>query len=273
MFFFPLYDDNPTLRRPVVTMAIIVLCVLVYLWQLSLPPQAEALAIFSLGLIPAVLFGSAQLPPELQAVPPWATVVTSMFLHGGVLHLAGNMLYLWIFGNNVEDSMGRGRFVLFYLLCGTAAALAQSLANPTSEIPMLGASGAIGGVLGAYLVLHPRANVRVFFLFFILVRLINVPAIIVLGVWFAGQILSGVATPLSDEDGGVAFWAHVGGFVAGVMLIPFFKRREVPLLEPAHSRPFAVMPPGTPPDAPPGAPVRRRGSVPDAGHRRWPPRY
>lgn len=257
MFFIPLYDDNPTRRTPVVTLALIVLCVLVYGWQASLGPREEDLAVYAYGVVPAVLFGYAELPDALQVVPPWATVVTSMFLHGGVLHLGGNMLYLWIFGNNVEDSMGRGRFALFYLLCGTAAALAQSLASPLSEVPMLGASGAIGGVLGAYLVLHPRANVRVLMWIIIFVRLINVPALIVLGVWFAGQLLSGVTTPTSDA-GGVAFWAHIGGFVAGALLVLPFRRRGVAVLEPAHSTPFAVMP----------APaMRRRGSVPEAGNR------
>lgn len=261
MFFIPLYDDNPTLRTPIVTMALIALCALVFAWQLSLGSRAEQMAVFSFGLIPAVLFGYAELPRELQVAPAWASVVTSMFLHGGFLHIIGNMLYLWIFGNNVEDSMGRVRFVVFYLLCGTAAAMAQSLANPASEIPMIGASGAIGGVLGAYLVLHPRANVRVLMWIIIFVTVINVPALIVLGVWFAGQIWSGVSTPTSDE-GGVAFWAHVGGFIAGVVLIPFFKRRGVPVLQPAHSQAFSTMPPAEA--------VRRRGSVPSAGSGRGP---
>ncbi|WP_448202888.1 rhomboid family intramembrane serine protease [Azospirillum sp. sgz302134] len=261
MFFIPLYDDNPTRRTPVVTIGVIVLCVLVYLWQASLGRPGGELAVYSFGVIPAVLFGHAELPEPLRVIPPWLSIVTSMFMHGGFLHLAGNMLYFWIFGNNVEDSMGRVRFVVFYLLCGTAAALTQSIAHPTSEIPMLGASGAIGGVLGAYLVLHPRANVGVLFWFIIIVRIITVPAVLVLGVWFAGQILSGVTTPTSDEGGGVAFWAHVGGFVTGAVLIPFFKRPEVPLMTPAHSPAFAVLPPGTP---------IRRGSVPDAGDRRRP---
>ncbi|MBP2291146.1 rhomboid family intramembrane serine protease [Azospirillum rugosum] len=260
MLFLPLYDDNPTRRTPVVTIAVIALCVLVFLWQLSLGQRGEQLAVYSFGVVPAVLFGHAELPQPLRVIPPWLSIVTSMFMHGGFLHIAGNMLYFWIFGNNVEDSMGRGRFVVFYLLCGTAAALAQAFANPTSEIPMLGASGAIGGVLGAYLVLHPRANVGVLFWFIIIVRIITVPAILVLGVWFLGQILSGLSTP-TTSDGGVAFWAHVGGFVAGVVLIPFFKRPNVPLLEPAHSRAFAVLPPGA---------AMRRGSVPEAGDRRRP---
>lgn len=264
MFFLPLYDDNPTRRPPVVTWLLIAICALVFYWQLSLGPREGQLAVYSLGVIPAVLFGAAELPPELYLVPPWASVITSMFMHGGFLHLGGNMLYLWIFGNNVEDSMGRMRFVVFYLLCGAAAALAQSLAAPSSETPMIGASGAIGGVLGAYLVLHPRANVRVFMWIIVFVRLINVPAALVLLVWFAGQVLSGAMTPTDAGDGGgVAFWAHVGGFLAGVVLIPFFRRRDVPLLDVPHSRAFEVMPPSSA--------FRRRGSVPTAGSVRRPP--
>ncbi len=263
MFFLPLFDDNPTRRAPVVTYALIALCVLVYLWQASLGPREGGAAIYSFGVIPAVLFGRAELPPQLEAVPAWATVFTSMFMHGGVMHLLGNMLYLWIFGNNVEDSMGRGRFVAFYLLCGMAAALAQAFAAPGSEVPMIGASGAIGGVLGAYLMLHPKANVRVFMWVIIIVRMINVPALIVLGVWFAGQIMSGVTTPTTDDGGGVAFWAHVGGFVAGAALVTVFKRREVRLFDGPHSRPFEAVPVAEA--------LRRPGSVPSAGSRRWPP--
>ena len=222
MFFFPLYDDNPTRRRPLVTMAIIALCVMVFLWQASLAPRAEALAVFAYGLVPALLFGHAELPPQVAVVPAWATVVTSMFLHGGVLHLGGNMLYLWIFGNNVEDSMGRGRFVLFYLLCGAAAALAQALANTASEIPMIGASGAISGVLGAYALRFPRAHVHVLIpIFFWIYLIFKIPAVIVLGIWFFMQVFSGVTT--SPAGGGVAWFAHVGGFLAGLLLISAFE--------------------------------------------------
>ncbi len=156
----PLRDDNPTQLTPVVSYAIIAACVLVFLWQISLGANQQA-AVYSLGLIPTVLLQGASLPPELTTVPPLATVFTSMFLHGGWLHLIGNMLYLWIFADNIEDAMGHGRFVVFYLLCGIAAALAQALPAPGSEIPMIGASGAISGVLGAYLLLHPRAHVMV----------------------------------------------------------------------------------------------------------------
>jgi len=260
MFTLPISDDNPTRRAPVVTWFIVAACVAVFLWQVSLGPRAGQAILLSLGLIPAVLLGSAELPAQLRLVPAPVSILTSMFLHGGWIHLLGNMLYLWIFGNNVEDSMGRGRFVLFYLLCGTAAALAQSLSAPYSQIPMVGASGAIGGVLGAYLILHPRANVRVLFIILFFIRVVSIPAAVVLGLWFILQFISGATTP-TDGHGGVAFWAHVGGFITGVVLIPFFKRREVRLLDRPHSRPFQVT-------AAPGQ--QRKGSVPSAGRRRWP---
>jgi membrane associated rhomboid family serine protease len=259
MFTLPLSDDNPTRRAPIVTWAIIAGCVAVFLWQTSLGPRAGQAIVYALGMIPAVLFGSARLPPELRLVPAPLSVLTSMFLHGGWMHLLGNMLYLWIFGNNVEDSMGRGRFVVFYLLCGTAAALVQGLAAPGSEIPMIGASGAIGGVLGAYLMLHPRANVRMLFILLFFIRVISVPAAVVLGLWFVMQFISGATTPTADDGGGVAFWAHVGGFLTGAVLVPFFKRREVRLFEGPHTRAFQVMPPSA---------SGRRGSVPPSG-RRW----
>jgi membrane associated rhomboid family serine protease len=263
MFTLPLSDDNPTRRTPIVTYVIIATCVGVFLWQASLGPRAGQAIVYSLGMIPAVLFGSAQLPSELRLIPAPASVATSMFLHGGWMHLLGNMLYLWIFGNNVEDSMGRVRFLVFYLLCGTAAALVQGLAAPQSQVPMIGASGAIGGVLGAYLVLHPRANVRMLFIILFFIRIVSVPAAVVLGLWFILQFVSGATTPTTGDDGGVAFWAHVGGFLAGAVLIPFFKRRDVRLFDRAHSRAFEMT-------SARGA--LRRGSVPQAGHRSWPPR-
>jgi membrane associated rhomboid family serine protease len=217
----PLRDDNPTRSRPVVTIALIVLCSLAFLWQLSLSPRGQQQAAYLFGLIPAVLFGNAEL--EGQWIPASATIVTSMFLHGGWLHLLGNMLYLWIFGDNVEDRVGHGRFVLFYLLCGAVAALGQGLADPQSEVPMIGASGAISGVLGAYLVLYPRAKILVLAPLFIFVTTLHVPALVVLGIWFAGQLVSSMlAAP--ESGGGVAFAAHVGGFVAGIVAIRFFVR-------------------------------------------------
>jgi membrane associated rhomboid family serine protease len=261
MFTIPLYDDNPTERTPFVTWAIIAACVIVFLWQASLGPRGERAVDFSLGLVPALLFGHAELPPQLQIVPPGATLITHMFLHGGWLHLLGNMLFLWIFGNNIEDALGHVRYVVFYLLSGLAAASAQIFADPASEIPMIGASGAIAGVLGAYLILHPYANVRVLVWIIVFVRLINVPAWIVLGPWFAMQLFGGLATPMAK--GGVAFWAHVGGFVAGILLLLLLRPRRAALLQPQRTEPFTA------------APMRaigqgrqygsRGGSVPDAG--------
>lgn len=225
----PLHDDNPTRTKPYVTIALIALCVLAFIWQLIAGAQGNQRIVFSLGVIPSVLFGRSELPPELAWVPPGATVFTSMFLHGGFMHLLGNMLYLWIFGNNVEDAMGHVRFVLFFLMCGVAAVFAQALPNPASDIPMIGASGAISGVLGAYLLLYPRARVLLGLpLGFLIVQLGRFPAMWVLAAWFGMQLLLGYFTS-ADQQGGVAFGAHVGGFLAGMLLIPVFKNRDVPL--------------------------------------------
>jgi membrane associated rhomboid family serine protease len=219
----PLRDENPTRTRPVVTIGLIVACTLVYLWQLTLSPNAVEAAIYSLGLIPAVFFGTTELAPELRSVPSLLTPVTSMFLHGSLLHLLGNMLYLWIFGDNIEDRMGRVRFIVFYVLCGIAAALAQALPDADSVVPMIGASGAVSGVLGAYLLLYPRAKVLVAIPLFIVLYTFHVPALVVLGLWFAGQLLSS----MMQEPGaaGVAFGAHLGGFVAGLLLVRLFMLR------------------------------------------------
>lgn len=227
----PLHDDNPTELFPFVTIAIIALCALVFFWQISLDPRSQQVVVAAFGAIPATLVGGMKLPPELALIPPTATVFTSMFLHGGWMHVLGNMLYLWIFGNNVEDAMGHIRFVFFYLLCGIAAALAQALPNPASTTPMIGASGAIAGVLGAYLILHPRARVLVAIPIWVVIHTMRLPAVIVLGFWFVLQVISSVLS--GTESGGVAWGAHVGGFIAGVLLIPLFKRRGVRLLSQA----------------------------------------
>jgi membrane associated rhomboid family serine protease len=210
----PLRDVIPSRTTPVVTIAIIVVNALVFLYEFSLGPDVNQF-IIAYGLIPAAF--------------SWATLLTSMFLHGGFLHVAGNMLYLWIFGDNVEDRMGHGRFLVFYLLCGTAAALAQTITDPQSVVPMVGASGAIAGVMGAYFVLYPRSRILtlVFILFFI--QLVEVPAIFFLGIWFVMQFLSGVgsiARATGDPAGGIAFWAHVAGFAAGLSAVGLFKRPE-----------------------------------------------
>ncbi len=238
MVVLPLYDDNPRTTLPVVTYGLIIACTLVFLWQQSLGPRAGTDIAFAYGMVPASLFGTHTLAPALQLVPPWATLLTSMFLHGGWLHLLGNMLYLWLFGRGVESALGAPRYLVFYLLCGVAAALAQALTDPAAEVPMIGASGAIAGTLGAYLVLYPRGNIVVFVWLFIFVRLIAVPAVIVLGFWFLMQLLSA----LSAEPGepGVAFWAHIGGFLFGMALVTVFRRRGVGMLQPPRSAAFST---------------------------------
>jgi membrane associated rhomboid family serine protease len=235
---FPLKDDIPSRRRPIVTIGLIAACILVYFWQASLGPQAAALAVYGYGFIPALLLGDAQLPADIAVVPPVATILTSMFLHGGLMHLAGNMLYLWVFGNNIEDSLGHVRYLVFYLLCGIAAAFAQALPDPSSEIPMIGASGAISGVLGAYLILFPHARVHVLIPFGFLF-LHTIRAGWLLGFWFVFQLLSGV---FGDASSGVAFWAHVGGFVAGVALILVMRDRRRKLWQGGRSRRRSYLP-------------------------------
>jgi membrane associated rhomboid family serine protease len=230
----PLRDDNPTTIPPVVTIGIIVLCALVFLWQQTLSPEAGMIAVYAYGVVPAVLFGNDSLPPEIARIPAELSVLTSMFMHGGWMHIIGNMLYLWIFGNNIEDAVGHVRFVLFYLLCGAAAALAQSVFNVHSEVPMIGASGAIAGVLGAYMVLFPRAHVLVLVPLGFFTQILRLPALLVLGFWFVLQFIEGGLIAPKGE-GGVAYWAHIGGFVAGIVLI-FLLRRPPPAAAPWSRR-------------------------------------
>ena len=227
----PLHDDTPTNSTPVVTVTIIIVCSLVFLYQSSLPPNPGEIFVYQFGAIPAVLFGHAALPPEVAALPAFTTVLTSMFLHGSWMHLFGNMLYLWVFGNNIEDVMDSSKFVVFYLLSGIVAAFSHAFTDPASTVPMVGASGAISGILGAYLLLFPHARIL---LLAPVVGTTYVPAGIVLGFWFVMQILSGGAS-LGSQGGGVAFFAHIGGFVAGMVLIGFFKRPEVRFFAPARS--------------------------------------
>ena len=256
MFTLPLNDDNPLGRAAIVTWAIIGICCSAFLWQISLPYDLRQSVALSFGMIPIVLFGQADLAPELAVIPGWLSLLTSMFLHAGWLHIVGNMWFLRIFGDNVEDSMGRSRFLLFYLLCGAAAALTQAVMAPSSEIPMIGASGAIAGILGAYILLFPRANVRVLVVILFFIRLVNVPAVLVLGLWFAVQLLSAAAAPAAA--GGVASWAHVGGFLCGILLLPLFKRRSTPLFGAPKSRAFTVT----------DARLLRRGRVPTVAPRK-----
>ena len=226
----PLRDDNPRRTVPIVTYVLIALNVLAFLWELSLGPRLEP-ALSSLAFIPARYWVPGHWGFDLF------TIVASMFLHGGLMHIGSNMLYLWIFGDNVEDRIGHFRYLLFYLLCGFAATLAHAVFSPGSRVPAIGASGAIAGVLGAYLILWPHARVMTLIpiIFFITVR--ELPAVIILGLWFVLQLFSGVGS-LGVRDaqdmGGIAYFAHIGGFVAGMLFIAPFggfrrpRRREPP---------------------------------------------
>lgn len=215
----PLKDDNPTSRAAVFTVLMIGANVLVFLWQLTHPMGFEW-AVLAYGAIPAEVLTLRNIGPQ-GLVPPPLTVLTSMFMHGSIPHLVFNMLFLWIFGNNIEDALGRVRFLIFYLLCGTAAALAQIVVGgPASTIPMVGASGAIAGVLGAYLVLYPHARVLTMVPVFLFIQFVWLPAGVFLIVWFVVQLFS------SFSGGPVAWYAHIGGFVAGLLLVKLLLPRR-----------------------------------------------
>jgi len=236
----PLSDDNPTLRTPVVTYLLLgaIGATWVFIQGAGFDAQALAISVCELGLVPGELTGLARLG---EGIPIGGglqclvddlplnrlTPLTSMFLHGGWGHLLGNCLFFWVFGNNVEVSMGRLRFLVFYGVCGLAAAAAQVMVDPASPIPMVGASGAISGIMGAYLLLYPRVRVNMLFIFFILIRVIPLPAWLVLLWWFFVQLVSGLPQLNQHSQGGVAVWAHVGGFVAGLVLVKLFENREL----------------------------------------------
>ena len=216
----PIRDHNPTTRQPYVTITLIAICILVFVWQATLDPRTGALIVYQFGFVPASLFGPDALSGSNVVMSAVSTLFSSMFLHGGFMHLAGNMLYLWIFGNNIEDVLGHVRYLVFYLLCGVIAALAQAVPDMDSSIPMIGASGAISGVLGAYLLLFPNVKVQVVIpIGFFIMR--TLPAGWLLGFWIVFQVFSGVAAGVASS--GVAWWAHVGGFVAGMALIHLFR--------------------------------------------------
>ena len=230
----PLKDDVPSQSIPFVTVTVLALNVLVFLYQASLQvggdagsAQAAEQLVREFGAVPCRLTATCVTD---DFPPPVVTIFTSMFLHGGLFHVGGNMLYLWIFGNNVEDTLGHFRFLAFYLLSGVAAALAQTLAGPSSEVPMIGASGAISGVLGAYLVLFPYATVLTLITFGFFIRFVHVPAIIVLGFWVVMQFLNGLLAYGGflghGAGGGVAWFAHIGGFLAGLALVFLLRPRR-----------------------------------------------
>jgi membrane associated rhomboid family serine protease len=229
---FPLRDENPTELVPVITMALIAINLAVWFMVqgAGLDPETLYGSVCTYGAIPAEITGSSLASPaEPVLCAPgglsWTALLTSMFLHGGWLHLIGNLWFLWIFGNNIEDSMGHLRFLLFYLITGLAASGAHIASAPGSPIPMVGASGAISGIMGAYLLLYPRVRVHTLFIIIILVRIVALPAWVMLGYWFLIQLAAGTMT--TGSDAGVAFWAHIGGFVAGLVLVKPFENRQL----------------------------------------------
>jgi len=235
---FPIRDDNPHFTTPYATYGLIAVNALVWaLLQGFGTEPALSSSVCQLGLVPADLLHTAPAGTSFPLTPDsvctlsgdgssWHTVITSMFMHGGWMHLIGNMWFLWIFGNNVEDAMGHFRFVLFYLLCGISAAALQTAFDPHSVIPMVGASGAIGGVMGAYVLMYPRVHVHLFVFLGFYATTFAVPAYFMLGYWFLIQLVSG-SVAIGAQGGGVAFWAHVGGFVAGALLSFVFRNREM----------------------------------------------
>jgi len=234
---FPYKDDNPTELVPIVTVGIIAANVLVWLFVQGMgSPEALVRSVCNLGLVPGELLQTAkagrgvELAPGLfcmvDAHPHYTTLLTSMFTHGGWLHLIGNMVFLWVFGNNIEDVMGHARFVVFYLVCGIAAAAAQIALSPASVVPMVGASGAISGVLGAYLLLYPRVRVHTVLFFGFYVTTVALPAYVMLGYWALLQLMGGLVALSGVDRGGVAVFAHIGGFVAGLVLIRLFASED-----------------------------------------------
>jgi membrane associated rhomboid family serine protease len=234
---FPYHDENKTQRTPYVTMALIAMSTLAWLLAQGAGSElALAQSVCDLGLIPGELTQSIPIGTQFpmgermacltDPGPQYSHVITSMFLHGSWMHLLGNMWFLWLFGNNIEDSMTRPRYVAFYLLAGIGAALAQVFADPTSEIPMVGASGAISGVMGAYLVLFPRVRVYTMVPLGFFMQQMALPAWVMLIYWMFLQFVGGITSIAAEQGGGVAFWAHIGGFVAGVVLVKIFERRD-----------------------------------------------
>jgi len=223
----PIQDENPTYSKPVITVALLSANVMVFIYQMILGPAGEQLFIFGTAVIPYELTHFVDrttfaIPSTRYAYPaallPFPlTLFSAMFTHGGFMHLGGNMLYLWIFGNNIEDAMGHGRFFIFYMITGLGATMVHVLSDPNSTIPMIGASGAIAGILGAYFVLYPKAKIKTFVVLIIFIQIIYVPAVFILGFWFLRQIIG-----IGSDD--IAWYAHIGGFLVGMFLVRRFKR-------------------------------------------------
>ena len=229
----PIRDDNPQLKPPLVTYSIIALNILSWVLLQGLgSDQSLNTSVCQYGFIPANLTSASTHTPVCDGGLGWQGIFTSMFMHGSWMHLIGNLWFLWVFGDNVEDSMGARRFAIFYVLCGVIAAMTQLFSQPDSPIPMVGASGAIGGVMGAYLMLYPHVRVHMLFILFLFITTFRIPAYVMLVYWIAIQILGVFSS--SGVGGGVAFWAHVGGFVAGAVLVWFFKDKKLLARHPYH---------------------------------------
>ncbi len=246
---FPYRDENPTEKPAIITVAIIAANALVFIFLQGAGAQGPlARSVCELGLIPGEILRSVKpgsgvaLAPGVvcmvEAAPKYWTILTSMFTHGGWFHLIGNMLFLWVFGNNIEDATGHGKFLIFYLLCGVAAAATQTLISPHSIVPMVGASGAISGVLGAYLLLYPRVRVHTLIILPIYITTVAIPAWVMLGYWALLQLIGGLGSLTQLEQGGVAFFAHVGGFVAGLLLVRLFASEDVLRRRPTQPAPY-----------------------------------
>ena len=221
MFFFPISDVNATKNKPIISWIILIICILIFVYQKNLDYHFEQKTILSFGMIPSVLFNVKHLSNELSIIPSYMTLISSMFLHGGWMHLIGNMAYLYIFGDNIEDELGKIKFIIFYLFCGIFAGLSQALIDINSEIPMIGASGAISGILGAYLILFPKKEIKVFFWFFVFIKIFKIPAMYVIGCWIFIQFFS----LNNSEESNIAYLAHIGGFIAGIILIIIFRKK------------------------------------------------
>ncbi len=214
----PLKDDVPSYRPPIVAISLIVLNCIVFFFQLYLGHRDFQLALFKYGAIPYEIIHFRETTPDIS-FPIGLTLFSSMFMHGGFFHLFGNMLYLWIFGDNVEDRLGHVKFLLFYIMSGLMAGFSYIMTAPNSTVPMVGASGAISGVLGAYLLMFPRARISTLIFFGFFIRMVKIPAFLVLGFWFILQLLNGLPSLGAEASGGVAWFAHIGGFLGGIVLI------------------------------------------------------
>jgi membrane associated rhomboid family serine protease len=217
----PYKDDNPTHRFPYVTIGIIISNILIFLLEIIYPPGMEK-TVYAYGAVPQYILTFE----KFQPIHPALTVFTAMFMHGGVFHLGGNMLYLWIFGNNIEDKLGHLRFIIFYIFCGITAAYSHALIDPHSLTPMIGASGAISGILGAYLLLFPRAGVYTLIFLGFFVQVVKIPALIVIGFWAIVQFINGLVSTGLVKQGGVAWFAHIGGFLTGLLTIKLWLPRR-----------------------------------------------